>query len=138
MQLFSNVIEKLHHYSWRRVFESTGSLKGFLIRFSFAISGHPSVEIGLAAVSLARSVHHLVKKSGLLFAALYMKQCGVALQRYYACCRPRQQVVFDSSPVSVSLTRSGLPRIIPIHHRHRISVRDDRADYLVRLYLWFF
>lgn len=37
--------------------------------------------------------------------------------------------------MAVSLTRSGLPRIIP---RHCISRRDDRADYLVRLYLsWF-
>lgn len=38
----------------------------------------------------------------------------------------------------VSLTRSGIPRIIPAYHRHVIRRRDDRADKLVQLYLsWF-
>lgn len=34
----------------------------------------------------------------------------------------------------VSLTRSGIPRIIPAYHRHVIRRRDDRADKLVQLY----
>lgn len=47
-------------------------------------------------------------------------------------------MVNETLPVSVSLTRSGLPRIIPRRHRHCISCGDERADYLVRLYLsWF-
>lgn len=40
--------------------------------------------------------------------------------------------------VQVSLTRSGLPRIIPRKLRFVISKQDDRADRLVRLYIsWF-
>lgn len=31
-------------------------------------------------------------------------------------------------PVMVSLTRSGLPRIIPPFHRRRILRKDDRAE----------
>ena len=38
----------------------------------------------------------------------------------------------------VSLTRSGIPRIIPTFHRRIIRVRDERADRVVQLYLsWF-
>nr|YP_009380695.1 hypothetical protein AEK19_MT0303 [Utricularia reniformis]ART30578.1 hypothetical protein AEK19_MT0303 [Utricularia reniformis] len=57
-----------------------------------------------------------------------------ALQRYYAC----YIVVNETLPVSVSLTCSGLPRIIPRRHRHCISCGDERADEIVRLYnSWF-
>lgn len=74
------------------------------------------------------------RKSGLLFTALYLKQCAVALQRYYAD-NPIQK---ETMSVSVSLTKSGIPRLIPVHHRYCIRCRDDRADYLVKLYLsWF-
>lgn len=38
----------------------------------------------------------------------------------------------------VSLSRCGIPTIIPRHHRHVIMKGGDRADSLVRLYLsWF-
>lgn len=136
MNLFS-VIERVRQYSWRHTFEGVGRLKGLLIRVSLVVAGHPTVEIGLAAVNFARQVCNMRKKSGLLFTALYLKQCGVALQRYYATSHPKA-LIRDSSSVSVSLTRSGLPRLLPVHHRHVISKRDDRADFLVKLYLsWF-
>ena len=36
------------------------------------------------------------------------------------------------------LHRAGLPRIIPVHHRHIIMQRNERSDYLVRMSLsWF-
>ncbi|CAK9168348.1 unnamed protein product [Ilex paraguariensis] len=41
-------------------------------------------------------------------------------------------------PTSVSLTRSGYPRIIPSFHRHLLYKKDDRADQLVKLYFSFF
>ncbi|KAL6519618.1 hypothetical protein OROMI_032866 [Orobanche minor] len=116
------------------LFRVRTKLKGLFIRVSLVIAGSPSVEVGLASVSFTRKVVALYRKSGPLFTALYLKQCGVALQRYYA----GYKVEKDSLPIYVSLSRSGLPRIIPRHLRHRISIKDDRADYLVRLYLsWF-
>jgi len=76
----------------------------------------------------------LVRKSGLLFTALYLKQCSVALQQFYG----RDHKPDFQYPVSISLTRAGLPRIIPPLHRKVIKRRDCRSDYLVRLYLsWF-
>lgn len=62
-----------------------------------------------------------------------LKQCAVSLQRYYAGCK-----VDSPAPVSVSLTRSGIPRLIPCRLRHCLRKGDDRSDYIFRLYLsWF-
>lgn len=44
----------------------------------------------------------------------------------------------SSLPYPVSLSRDGIPRIIPVFHRRLIRRRDDRADRIVRLYLSFF
>lgn len=133
MILFSNFIEKVTQYSWRSVFEGTRRLKGLLSRVPLILTGHLSVEVGLAMVLFIKQIQHLRKKSGLLYTALYLKQCSVALQRAYA-----GNPIDSSASVSVSLTRSGYPRIIPVRHRHIISCHSDRSDYLVRLYLsWF-
>lgn len=62
--------------------------------------------------------------------ALYLKQCSVLLQLYYGGEPPEA-----SHSVWVATGRQGLPKIIPVHHRRLISVRDDRSDMLVKLYL---
>jgi hypothetical protein len=49
--------------------------KGFLIRVPLIISGRLSSESAIAAFLFAKSVVRLGKKSGLLFTALYLKQC---------------------------------------------------------------
>lgn len=134
MNLFSNFIEKVTKYSWRGMFEHTRRLKGLLSRVPLIVSGRLSVEVGLAMTLFVKRVLSMYRKSGPLFTALYLKQCSVALQRYYAGNRVDKEML----PIYVSLTRSGIPRIILVRHRHCISVGDDRADYLVRLYLsWF-
>lgn len=60
--------------------------------------------------------------------------CSVSLQRFYA---GSFQKTYSLS-VSVSLTRSGLQRIIPSVIRRAIRKKDSLADRLVRLDLWRF
>ena len=93
--------------------------------------GFLTVESGLAAVHFSREVRRIVRSSGLLFTSLYLKQCGVSLQRYYAGCWDKT----DKQAVPVSLTRCGLPRIIPSYIRMVIRKRDDRADIWVKIIL---
>lgn len=134
MELLFNVIEKVPTISWRGVFEHTGRLKGLLIRVPLVASGYLTSEVGLAIAHLVKEIVYLKRKSGLLFTALYLKQCQVALQRFYA----GSSIKEEALPVMVSLTRSRLPRIIPRYHRKIIYRRDERADRLVQLYLsWF-
>ena len=107
---------------------------GLLMRVSLVSTLSLSREVGLAAYSFMRFVIRLRRKSGFLYTALYLKQCGVCLQRYYAGCYTK------GSPLSVpvSLSRSGIPRVIPPVLRKVLSRRDSHADMLVRLYLsWF-
>lgn len=63
-----------------------------------------------------------------------MKQCATCLLRYYGGdSRGRHGL-----SVYVGLSRAGLPKIIPSHHRNIIMKRNERSDQLVKLYLsWF-
>ena len=117
--------------SWRSVFKHARQLKGLLLRVPLIVSASLSVEVGLASVDFVRKVLAMKRKSGLLFTALYLKQCSVSLQRFYAGSFQKT----DSLSVSVSLTRSGLQRIIPSVIRRAIRKKDSLADRLVRLYL---
>lgn len=76
------------------------------------------------------AVRRLSKSSGWLFTALYIKQSSVALQRFAA----GDTIPTGMSP-SVSLTRRGLPRIIPPFHRARISAGDVA---IIQLYMSLF
>lgn len=107
INLFTNFIERYPIYSWRGLFEESRRLKGLLSRTSLVSSGYLSCEVGLAmAAHFVKQVYALVKGSGLLFTVLYLKQCSLALQHYYG-----QDVQGKHNyPVSVSLTRSGIPR----------------------------
>lgn len=131
MNLFKSA-EKVPSFSWRSMFEHAGLLKGLLLRVPLVISSSLSTEVGLAVVYFVRKVYRLKQKG--LTTALYLKQCKVSLQRYYADSYDRRLAL----SVPVSLTRSGLPRIIPSIIRRKIMKRDENADRLVKLYLsWF-
>lgn len=134
MTLFTNFIERLPQASWRRVFEHVGRLRGFVMKIFLAVSGSRSAEGAICSLVFARKVMALVRKSNLLFVSLYLKQCSVHLQQYYA------GSVSDRGqfPIYVSLSRAGIPTIIPPHHRKCIRNRGARGSFIVRLYLsWF-
>lgn len=78
----------------------------------------------------------LMKRSGPLFTATYLSQCSVCLQHFYADSAPIEGSVM--SPY-VSLTGSGISRIIPSFHRKVLLGKDrERADRIVKLYMsWF-
>lgn len=115
------------------MFEHVGRLISFLIRIHLIVTGHYTFEGAVLSRYMAAKVMRLSRKSGLLFTALYLKQCSVALQQYYA------ESQRNSNPsVMVELSRSGIPTIIPVHHRHIIIKLNARSDYLVKMYLsWF-
>lgn len=69
------------------------------------------------------------KSGGWLGVALYVKASSVCLMRYYCGSFDKNEPL----PFPVSLTRSGLPRCIPLFHRKMIMRRDDKADKLVRV-----
>ncbi|KAG6467635.1 hypothetical protein ZIOFF_074518 (mitochondrion) [Zingiber officinale] len=76
--------ESLPQVSWRRVFEHTGRLRGFLIRI-------------------------FLSATGLLFTSLYLKQCAVHLQQYYA----GSPVIVGKSAVNGIFKHMGLLNPLP-------------------------
>lgn len=134
--LFTNLLESIKTYSWRGVFERVRPLNSFLLRLSLAASDHITRENAIICLIFSRCVWALVRHSGLLFTSLYLKQCSTSLMRYYSGISKSE--LNQMSGPSVSLSRSGIPRLIPAHLRHVLAQRDDRADRLCRLYLTLF
>lgn len=132
MDLFS-IIQRLPIVYWRKVFERLGPLTGFLNRVSLVVTGSLSCEMSISAFLFAKVVVRLARKGGLLTTALYLKQCSVLLQMFYGGVRTDVD-----HTVWVSTNRSGIPTIIPPHHRRLIMRRDEKSDILVKFYLsWF-
>lgn len=119
---------------WQRVLENSQVMRSILHKMLLMVSDKLSKESCIATYLFSKEVLRLVRKSGLLFTALYLKQCAASLQTAYGGIKRPPELL----PVPVSLNRSGYPRIIPAFHRRIITRKDDRADELVRLYLSFF
>lgn len=80
---------------------------------------------------ISKQIFRMGRKSGWLFCALYLKQCSLSLMLG----NPSDPVRFVQS-VPVSLTRSGLPRIIPSFHRRVIKSGSSRGDMLIHIYVY--
>ena len=109
---FFNVILRQVAPFWRRTFEGPNTILGLLHKATLLVFDGLTKERCIAADLVAKEVYRLRRKSGLLFTALYLKQCSSALQKADA-----GDPVKGLSPFPVSLTRSGYPRIIPAFHR---------------------
>lgn len=134
MKMMFTILERVPIVLWRSVFENTRRMKGLLIRVLHVVSDGLSSEYCIAAYLLSQQVCRLRRKSGLLHTALYLKQCAVVLQKYYG----EDSYSHELLKPQVSLTRTGLPRIIPSFHRKVIREGGPRGDRAVKIYLsWF-
>jgi len=119
---------------WQRVLEHSRIMRSLLTKVLLMVQDKLSKETCIALHLYCREVSRLVRRSGLLFTALYLKQCSASLQTAYGGIKRPHELL----PVPVSLNRSGYPRIIPAFHRRIIMQKNDRSDELVKLYLSFF
>lgn len=81
-----------------------------------------------------KEVFRLVKGGGIPFAILYLKVCSILLQQYVAKHTNRASS-WEIGKVGVSVTRTGLPRIIP--RVNRVSIRRGDVK-IVSLWLSLF
>lgn len=127
--LFPTRAMKQVNISWQEALESFRVMKSLLMKLILSLSDGLTKEWCIASHLFWKECFRLGKRSGWLFLALYLKQSRVALQRFAA---------QDSTPaltVYVSLTRSGIPRIIPSFHRKKIKEGDAA---IIQLYLSLF
>lgn len=92
-------------------------------------------ECCIAAFLFSKSVGKLVRGSGYLYTALYLKQATASLMKAYAGDKPREH---STLPLPISLNRAGYPTIIPSFHRKMLMRGGSKADVLVKVYLSFF
>lgn len=100
--------------------------KSLITKVVLALSGSLTKEWCIASWLFWKACLKMYRKSGALFLVLYIKQARVCLQK----CAVQDKTLGLS--MHVSLTRSGIPRIIPSFHRARIKRGDEK---IIQLYL---
>lgn len=134
------VMEAVKVVQWQRILRNPKQLKRWLQYQAVVVYGKQTFEIAIIASILSRRIFTMYKHNGALFVALYLKQCTLCLKRslsqYPHGCRDGFSPSEKSPPVS--LTRSGMPRIILKNHRKVISKINERSFNLVRIYLSLF
>lgn len=132
---FFDYIFSLKVQLWQDVLEDIYKVIGLFNKTQIILFSCLMKERCIASYLLARSVIGLGRKSGWLFVAMYLKQCSNCLMIYRGENHPQTNMT-----VSVSTTKSGLPRIIPSFHRRLI--RDKKGtiegDLLIQWYLSLF
>ncbi|KAK9082548.1 hypothetical protein Syun_031852 [Stephania yunnanensis] len=129
-ELFSALL-KVKPLFWQRIFEGPRIIKGMFSKLTLIILDGLTKEMCIASHLLTKQILFLINQSGILLTSLYLKQCSTSLMLWRGSVRPLPR---DLS-VPVSLTRSGLPRIIPAFHRREIRSRSPKGDTLIRFYL---
>lgn len=105
-----------------------------LSKIQLCAYGSLTKERSIASYLFVRCLLRFKKKAGWLSTGLYLKSSNVSLIRYYA------QSFHKHSPLPypLSLTRTGIPGCIPSFQFRLIARRDERADKLVKFYLFLF
>lgn len=103
---------------WQSASKDTKRLVGLCIRALPIIVGSSTLGFVKACFVFTRHTVRLVRRQGLKGTAKYYKSCTLLLMKY---CGNDRLVATIKSGHCVSITRTGLPRIIPIQHRRRIS-----------------
>ena len=126
-----DVVLRLKPLQWQKILEDLRSIKGILSKVQLILFDGYTKEYCIATHLFARRVLSLVRRSGFLSTALYLKQCSSSLMIAYGGDRREPELL----SVPVSLTRRGYPRIIPAFHCRVIYGGGPRADECVRFYL---
>lgn len=98
--MFTTILERSPTVSWRRVFEHPRWLKGLRRRVPLIVSGRLSPEPCIAAFLFASKTVNMARKSGLLFVALYLKQCASSLRQYVGGVKQDNPKIFLSISLS--------------------------------------
>jgi len=102
--------------AWQTGLKSRPWLLGRVNRIVFLVIGYTSHTYAGAAYRFVSFCIPLVRHRGLRGLAIYLKACSVLLQNAVA----GRRVGCREFGVAVSVTRSGLPRVIPSEHRRYI------------------
>lgn len=132
-QLFK-IFERFGARAFRRTLESPRCLIGLLNKVQLVIFRSLTKERCIAVYLFVRWVMRFSRKSGWLYTSIDFQAFGHALQVSYG-------GDFDKHlryATWISLSRSGIPTCIPVHHRRVISGKGSRGDVLVRFYLSLF
>lgn len=102
-------------FTWQKRVKSLQTINRALIRVSLLVVGFTNKQIISSIYIMINRMNHIRKKNGLSFLAKYLKACHIICVKSVA----KDTTGFHSNSFEpkVSLTKAGLPRIIPSYLR---------------------
>lgn len=94
---------------------------GLFTKAQLCVFGKLTKEHCLASLHMVREIQRLHRRSSPLFLSQYLKTVSLHVMRYWA----GEKGVDQPMKVYVSLTRCGIPRIIPPFSRKRLRMRSN-------------
>jgi hypothetical protein len=120
------------HSIWSSAVKSAKRLVGRLVIVAPLLAGSRSRGWVKATFVFVRTVFVIVRAQGYRGAAIRLKSAKLILEKYLA--EDRLVATQDLGP-AIARTRTGIPTMIPAHHRRRIKSGDKGA---IRLWLGLF
>lgn len=101
-------------FTWQKRVKSLHTINKPLIRVSLLVVGFVNKQIIQSIYLFINRLNSIRKKNGLKYTAQYLKACHILCMKAIALDRNAHSCTFSPK---VSLTRAGLPRIIPQYLR---------------------
>lgn len=73
---------------------------------------------------LFRRLHLLRRRNGISYLARYLKACHIYVMQYVACTKKLDSIHSHTYGITVGLTASGIPSILPVYLRSRLRSRN--------------
>lgn len=129
-QLFkiNAVLQRRCALEWRRLLEQSRRLVGLFNKGQLVVFGRLRKGHCLGVLYMSRQIVRLYKKNGPLFTSRYLKLCNQQFMWYVGSGTSSPP---PSLEIPISLTRCGLPRIIPPHYRKMIRGGDAQVIKMV-------
>jgi hypothetical protein len=109
-------------YSWQKGAKALFRInKGLLIVLKFTW-GNTTISKVKSYYVLLNSLNKILKRNGLEYTCKYMKACSIYVMKYVA--KDPNKLRTNSFDILISLTSSGIPRIIPSHFRSGLRKRN--------------
>lgn len=114
---YFGTLERVGSRGWRGILENTRRIVGLLSRVLLSVSGGFSTGNCIAMYLVSKRIWSIYRSCGPVHTSKYLKQVSFALQQYLGSPDPRSMKL----SFHMSLTKSGLPRFIPVIWRKRLS-----------------
>lgn len=114
-KLFLSIKSLKRRYSWHKGVKTFRLFTGSMINIVRLIADRLNTNHVMAVFVMFGALEKLRQTNGLGYVAKYLKACNIYVMQYVATNNKSQLINSNSYDIHVSITHSGIPRILPIY-----------------------